>query len=91
MLKIRYKVTNISGYADLGINIDLYTLAKESNISNVSYEPEFMPGVTIRFPEATARLYKNGKVIIVGAKTEEAIRIVLERLVEEVKPYIIYK
>jgi len=70
-------ITNIVASAALGLDLDLYRIAYK--IKDVEYEPEQFPGAILKFkePKASLLLFKNGKVICAGAKTEKEISIVL--------------
>ena len=82
--KVKYEVVNLVATADLGMNLDLFSLAM--GLDNVEYEPEQFPGAILRImdPKVTLLLFKNGKVICAGAKREillkkgiqEALRII---------------
>ena len=83
--KYNYRVENIVAYANLNTDIDLFNLAL--NMDNVEYEPEQFPGAILRIndPKATLLIFKNGKVICTGTRTEEDVKRALKRAVEEIK------
>ncbi|NYZ77618.1 TATA-box-binding protein [Candidatus Micrarchaeota archaeon] len=85
--KPKIEITNIVASADLGLELDLYKIAYK--ISNVEYEPEQFPGAILKFkePKVSLLLFKNGKVICAGAKTEEDIRKALLKARQLLKPY----
>ena len=80
-------ITNIVASANLGLELDLYKIA--SKIKDVEYEPEQFPGAILKFkePKASLLLFKNGKVICAGAKTEKEISIVLAKAQKLLTPY----
>ncbi|MEM3296913.1 MAG: hypothetical protein QXZ35_00715 [Candidatus Micrarchaeaceae archaeon] len=84
-----FKVENIVASADLGIDLDLYAIARAS--ADVDYEPEQFPGAICKIhePKAAVLLFKNGKIICTGAKTEAEIRKVIDQVVKIVKNYTI--
>ncbi|MGC8662519.1 MAG: hypothetical protein ACP5RT_01910 [Candidatus Micrarchaeia archaeon] len=80
-----FKVENIVASADLGVDLDLYSIAKAS--PDVDYEPEQFPGAIckIREPKSALLLFKNGKIICTGAKTEADIRRAINQVIKIVK------
>ncbi|MGB9732474.1 MAG: hypothetical protein ACP5P2_00190 [Candidatus Micrarchaeia archaeon] len=85
LLKPEFKVENIVASADLGVDLDLYGIAKAS--PDVDYEPEQFPGAIckIRDPKSALLLFKNGKIICTGAKTEADIRRAINQVIKIVK------
>ena len=75
--KHNFVITNMVASASLGLELDLFSLAQK--IKEIEYEPEQFPGAILKFkePKASLLLFKNGKVICAGAKTEEEIDRVL--------------
>ncbi len=71
--KPKIEITNMVASADLDMDLDLYKIA--SALDDVEYEPEQFPGAILKIkePKASLLLFKNGKVICAGAKTEEEI------------------
>ena len=87
LLKPEFKVENIVASADLGVDLDLYSIAKAS--PDVDYEPEQFPGAIckIRDPKSDLLLFKNGKIICTGAKTEADIRRAINQVIKIVKDH----
>jgi transcription initiation factor TFIID TATA-box-binding protein len=83
---IEYKVTNIVASANLGLELDLFTLARD--IPEIEYEPEQFPGAILKFddPKATLLLFKNGKVVCVGCKTKIAIERTIGKTLKLLRP-----
>ncbi len=88
-LKSNFKIENIVASADLGVELDLYAIAKAS--TSVDYEPEQFPGAIykIKEPKVALLLFKNGKIICTGAKTEADIRKAIEQVIKVVRNYIL--
>jgi len=88
-LNTAFKVENIVASADLGAELDLYAIAKAS--ADVDYEPEQFPGAIykIKEPKVALLLFKNGKIICTGAKTEADIKRAIEQVIKVVKNYIL--
>ena len=65
------RVVNIVACVDYGTPLDLYKIA--THLRNAEYNPKRFPAVTLRIqePKATGLTFKNGKVNIVGCKTED--------------------
>jgi transcription initiation factor TFIID TATA-box-binding protein len=74
---------------DLHAVIDLYALSKE--VKAVDYEPEQFPGAIYRIaePKAVIILFKNGKLICTGTKTEANVKRVLAYASKIVSKYVI--
>ncbi|MFA6530974.1 MAG: TATA-box-binding protein [Candidatus Micrarchaeia archaeon] len=72
-------ITNIVASANLNMDLDLYKIAYK--MKDVEYEPEQFPGAILKFkdPKVSLLLFKNGKVICAGAKSEKDIKTVLAK------------
>jgi transcription initiation factor TFIID TATA-box-binding protein len=86
-IKIRYKIENIVASAELNIQIDLFRIAREQR--NVEYEPEQFPGAILKLkePRASLLLFKNGKLICTGTKSEADVKKALEAAVKILSKY----
>lgn len=84
-----FKIENMVASADLGVDIDLYGIAKAS--PDVDYEPEQFPGAICKIhdPKTALLLFKNGKIICTGAKTEADIRRAIDQVIKIVKNHIL--
>ena len=71
--KIAFRIENIVASASLNVELDLYAIARE--VPNVEYEPEQFPGAILKLkePRITLLLFKNGKLICAGAKSESQV------------------
>jgi len=87
VLKPNFKVENIVASADLGVELDLYAIAKAS--PDVDYEPEQFPGAIYKIhnPKVALLLFKNGKIICTGAKTNAEIKKAIEQVIKVVSKY----
>ncbi|MBN2478366.1 TATA-box-binding protein, partial [Candidatus Micrarchaeota archaeon] len=85
--KPKIEITNIVAAANLGMDLDLYKVAYK--MPNVEYEPEQFPGAILKFkdPKASLLLFKNGKVICAGAKTEDEIEKTLKKAKKLLKKF----
>lgn len=65
------RIANIVATTDFGRPIDLRTLALSRLFEQVFYDPEFFPGLMIRFDgtNCTVLLFSSGKAVIVGIKS----------------------
>lgn len=80
-----FVITNMVASAELGLELDLFSLA--TKIKEIEYEPEQFPGAILKFkdPKASLLLFKNGKVICAGAKTEKEITKTLNKAKQMLK------
>jgi transcription initiation factor TFIID TATA-box-binding protein len=83
-----FKIENIVASADLGVELDLYAIAKSS--PDVDYEPEQFPGAIckIHSPKTALLLFKNGKIICTGSKTEADIKKSIDQVIKIVQNHI---
>jgi transcription initiation factor TFIID TATA-box-binding protein len=88
MVEITFRIENIVASANLNADIDLYALARE--LDNVEYEPEQFPGAILKLktPKTSLLVFKNGKMICTGGKSENDVRKAIENAVKLIKPYI---
>ena len=91
ILRPNFKIENIVASADLGVELDLYAIAKASK--DVDYEPEQFPGAIYKIhePKVALLLFKNGKIICTGAKTAADIRKAIEEVIKVVRHYTLKK
>jgi transcription initiation factor TFIID TATA-box-binding protein len=84
----KFRIENIVASASLNVELDLYSIAME--IEDVEYEPEQFPGaiLKLRNPKASLLLFKNGKVICTGGKSEEEVKNAISRAIKILAPYI---
>ncbi len=89
ILKPTFRIENIVASADLGVDLDLYGIARTS--TDIDYEPEQFPGAICKIhdPKTALLLFKNGKVICTGAKTETDIRKAIDKVIKMIKGYAI--
>jgi len=85
---VSFKVENIVASANLNVELDLFTIA--TMVDNVEYEPERFPGAIMRLKElgTTLLLFKNGKMICSGAKSEKQVSESIKKAVELLKKYV---
>ena len=76
-----FKIQNISGTCDAGFPIKLEGLLY-AHSTCCTYEPEIFPGLVYRLsdPKVVFLVFVSGKVVITGAKTEEALAIAFQSL-----------
>ena len=77
----KFKIENIVASANLGVELDLYTIAQK--VRNVEYEPEQFPGAILKLkePRASLLLFKNGKIICTGSKSEKEVRNAIDQAI----------
>ncbi|MCX7662107.1 MAG: hypothetical protein N2Z79_05445 [Candidatus Omnitrophica bacterium] len=74
---MKFKIENIVASANLGIELDLYSLGRK--VPNIEYEPEQFPGAILKLkePKSSLLLFKNGKIICTGCKTEKEVKLAI--------------
>jgi transcription initiation factor TFIID TATA-box-binding protein len=73
MRESTYRIENIVATIDLGVGLDLDTIARSAPASE--YNPDQFPGLIIRLPtRAALLLFKTGEVVIAGAKSERELK-----------------
>ncbi|MCX8175453.1 MAG: TATA-box-binding protein [Candidatus Micrarchaeota archaeon] len=79
VIKPTFKIENIVASAELGLELDLYTIA--SKVHDVEYEPEQFPGAILKLkePKTSLLLFKNGKIICTGGKNEREVGAAIEK------------
>ncbi|MBN1941426.1 MAG: TATA-box-binding protein [Candidatus Diapherotrites archaeon] len=72
--RVTYQVVNLVATANINQTLDLFQTALK--LDNVEYEPEQFPGAILRInePKLTLLLFKNGKMIVAGAKKETLLK-----------------
>lgn len=86
--KINFKIENIVASANLNVELDLYGIARE--VDNVEYEPEQFPGAILKLkePKTSLLLFKNGKLICTGAKSEGEVEAAINKAYSLIKECI---
>jgi len=77
----KIKLQNIVASADLGKSINLELVASLMG-ENAYYEPEIFPGLIFKMdsPKVVLLLFRSGKVVCTGGKSEEMIKQALIRI-----------
>jgi len=85
--KPTFIVQNIVASAEFGVELDLYTIA--SKVEDVEYEPEQFPGAILKFktPKTSLLLFKNGKIICTGGRSEADVNTALNMAAKLLTPY----
>ncbi len=75
-----YEITNMVAYASLELDLNLFDLAL--GIDDIEYEPEQFPGAILKLkkPAVSLLVFKNGKVIVAGARNRREIEASLEKV-----------
>ena len=82
-----FNVENIVASANLKVELDLFNIAME--IDNVEYEPEQFPGAILKLkdPKTSLLLFKNGKIICTGGRSEADVSAALNQAAKLLAPY----
>lgn len=86
-IKPTFKIENIVASSALGLELDLYTIA--SKLHDVEYEPEQFPGAILKLkePKTSLLLFKNGKIICTGGRSEADVAAALHLAAKLLAPY----
>ncbi len=86
-IKPTYEIQNIVSYGSIPVTLDLFKLAMK--MEDIEYEPEQFPGAIIKLtkPRVSLLVFKNGKVIVAGAKNEDTIKEALRVAFKLIGPY----
>jgi len=78
-------IQNVVATAALGTKIDLIAIMK--NFRNVEYRPKSFPGLVFRLkrPKTATLIFRNGKMVCTGAKSEKLARRAVRNVVKELK------
>ena len=84
----KFKIENIVASASLNVELDLYAIAME--VEEVEYEPEQFPGAILKLlnPKSSLLLFKNGKIICTGGKSEKEVDHAIARAIDILDPYV---
>ena len=85
--KYNIKIVNMVASANFNVNLDLFALARA--VDTIEYEPEQFPGAILKLshPKASLLLFKNGKVICTGARSEKDVEKALKKTIEIIKKF----
>ncbi|MEM4235805.1 MAG: hypothetical protein QXV44_02010, partial [Candidatus Anstonellaceae archaeon] len=74
-----FRIENIVASADLELELDLYSISFK--VYDVEYEPEQFPGAIFKLkePKSSLLLFKNGKIICTGCKSEKEVRQAIDK------------
>ncbi|MBN3037413.1 MAG: hypothetical protein JW834_03125 [Candidatus Diapherotrites archaeon] len=86
--KYNIKVVNMVASANFNVELDLFALARD--VDTIEYEPEQFPGAILKLqnPRSSLLLFKNGKVICTGARSEAEVAKALKVTTEIIKKYV---
>jgi len=76
-----YRIENIVATVNLGVDLDLERLAER--LPAAEYNPEQFPGLILRLqrPKISALVFRTGKMVCTGAKSENELRRAVKELV----------
>jgi transcription initiation factor TFIID TATA-box-binding protein len=86
--KPTFTIENIVASANFAVTLDLYGIA--SQVKNVEYEPEQFPGAIFKMKEpvkSSLLLFKNGKIICTGCKSEKEVQQALNKTAALMEQY----
>ncbi|MCX8163078.1 MAG: hypothetical protein N3D10_00800 [Candidatus Micrarchaeota archaeon] len=87
VIKPTFRIENIVASADLNLELDLYSISFK--VYDVEYEPEQFPGAIFKLkePKSSLLLFKNGKIICTGCKSEKEVELALKKTAQILKPF----
>ncbi len=79
------EIQNVVAVAALGQEMDLIAIKKI--FRNVKYRPKKFPGLVFRLkqPKTTTLIFRNGKMVCTGAKSEKMARSAVMKVVRELR------
>ncbi|MFB0514653.1 MAG: TATA-box-binding protein [Candidatus Bathyarchaeia archaeon] len=82
------KIENVVASASLGHGINLHDIVKA--FPGVEYRPEFFPGLVFRIkrPRTATLIFRTGKMVCTGAKSEKEVRRALKKVLRKLKKNI---
>lgn len=85
LAKIKIQIENIVASAELGVRLNLDTIAK--SLGNTEYNPSRFPGLiyTVDKPKMVLILFDNGRVACTGARSIEVLERVINELPEKLR------
>lgn len=83
------KLVNAVGGGELGVDLDLVSIAKRDDIVDIQYEPEIAPSLCFRFQKGketpTVILYRTGSFSIAGAKNIQDLKTTYKKLLKYIE------
>lgn len=79
---LEVKLYNVVGGGPVGVPISLDMVAKWDG---ATYEPQVFPGVRLRLADCTVQLFRTGKIVVVGAKSEDAVYSAMDKTVDRLR------
>ncbi|MCW3135289.1 MAG: TATA-box-binding protein [Methanophagales archaeon] len=85
MTKIDIKVENVVANARIADNLDLQYI--ESKLEDAVFTKKKFPGLVYRTrePKSAFLIFRSGKVVCTGSKTEEGVRAVMDKLSSDLR------
>jgi transcription initiation factor TFIID TATA-box-binding protein len=82
---VEISIENVVASSELGQRIDLDSIAKV--LPGAEYKPEVFPGLVfhLKSPRATALIFRSGRIICAGSKSERQARLAIGAIVEELR------
>ncbi len=82
------KIVNVVASASLDHGINLHDIVKA--FPGVEYRPEFFPGLVFRIkrPRTATLIFRTGKMVCTGAKSEKEVRRALKKVFRKLKKKI---
>lgn len=83
--KVSMEIQNVVASAVLGQDIDLNSVVRA--FPGVEYRPETFPGLIYRLkkPRATVLIFRSGKMVCIGTKSERQAKRAVANIVDELK------
>lgn len=87
MAKPTYRIENVVATVNLGVELNLEELAEK--LPAAEYNPEQFPGLILRHqrPKISALIFRTGKMVCTGAKSEEELKRAVKALVRLLNEY----
>lgn len=90
-MSVEYKIVNIVSSSSLNVNLDLKAIKemlKDVGDIEVKYDPERFPGLILKKNNMSVLLFRNGKMVVAGAKSIEEVKEALKYVLRLLTPFL---
>jgi TATA-box binding protein (TBP) (component of TFIID and TFIIIB) len=74
------KIDNIIATTNAHRKLNLEKIVSEKKFKQIKYNNEKFPGLFLKFTNGTAIIFHSGKIVLVGCKSEEALKCLIKKI-----------